>query len=312
MKEREQLKVTLDRFFVLEDQLKDNLEFIEMGELENDEDIILEAESQIAELAKKVERIRLESLLSGEADNNDCYVEIHAGAGGTEAQDWAEILMRMYVRWAEAHNYKLEWLEESGGEEAGIKSATFKVIGHQAYGWLKTESGVHRLVRISPFDSASRRHTSFASVGVFPVIDDNIDIVIDPSEIRVDTYRASGAGGQHVNKTDSAVRMTHIPTNIVVQCQNDRSQHRNRATAMNMLKARLYEYEMRKRQEQQDALNAAKTEIGWGHQIRSYVLHPYQMVKDLRTGVEKGNAQGVLDGDLDEYLEAALSAGVSG
>lgn len=311
MREREQIKLKLDRFFALETQLNDNVELIEMGESEEDDDIVQEAENQLSQLARQVERVRIESLLSGEADTNDCYVEIHAGAGGTEAQDWAEILMRMYVRWAEAHNYKLEWLEESGGEEAGIKSATFKVIGHQAYGWLKTESGVHRLVRISPFDSASRRHTSFASVGVFPVIDDNIDIVIDPSEIRVDTYRASGAGGQHVNKTDSAVRMTHIPTNIVVQCQNDRSQHRNRATAMNMLKARLYEYEMRKRQEQQDALNAAKTEIGWGHQIRSYVLHPYQMVKDLRTGVEKGNAQGVLDGDLDEYLEAALSMGVA-
>lgn len=311
MREREQLKLTIDRFYALEVQLNDNVELIEMGESEDDDEIVLEAESQLTQLARQVERVRLESLLSGEADNNDCYVEIHAGAGGTEAQDWAEILMRMYVRWAEAHNYKLEWLEESGGEEAGIKSATFKVIGHRAYGWLKTESGVHRLVRISPFDSASRRHTSFASVGVFPVIDDNIDIVIDPSEIRVDTYRASGAGGQHVNKTDSAVRMTHIPTNIVVQCQNDRSQHRNRATAMNMLKARLYEYEMRKRQEQQDALNAAKTEIGWGHQIRSYVLHPYQMVKDLRTGIEKGNAQGVLDGDLDDYLEAALSMGVA-
>jgi peptide chain release factor 2 len=312
MREREQLKHTLDRFQALENQLKDDVELIEMGEAEGDEELTAEAESQLTTLARTVERVRLESLLSGEADNNDAYVEIHAGAGGTEAQDWAEILMRMYVRWAEAHDYKLEWLEESGGEEAGIKSATFKVIGTRAYGWLKTESGVHRLVRISPYDSASRRHTSFASVGVYPVIDDNIDIVIDPSELRVDTYRASGAGGQHVNKTDSAVRITHIPTNIVVQCQNDRSQHRNRATALNMLKARLYEYEMRKREEQQQAINAAKSDIGWGHQIRSYVLHPYQMVKDLRTGVEKGNAQGVLDGDLDEYLEAALSMGVQG
>jgi peptide chain release factor 2 len=312
MREREQLKGTLDSFLTLESQLQDNVDLIEMGEAEGDGELVTEAESSLTALARQVERVRLESLLSGEADNNDCYVEIHAGAGGTEAQDWAEILMRMYVRWAEAHSYKLEWLEESGGEEAGIKSATFKVIGTRAYGWLKTESGVHRLVRISPYDSASRRHTSFASVGVFPVVDDNIDIVIDPSDLRIDTYRASGAGGQHVNKTESAIRITHLPTNIVVQCQNDRSQHRNKATAMNMLKARLYEYELRKRQDQQDAINAAKTEIGWGHQIRSYVLHPYQMVKDLRTGVEKGNAQGVLDGDLDDYLEAALSMGVQG
>lgn len=312
MREREQLKAMIDHFSDLERQLTDNIDLIELGEIEDDLAIIEEAEKSLEQLAKTVERVRIESLLSGEADSNDCYIEIHAGAGGTEAQDWADILMRMYVRWAEAHNYSLEWLEESGGEEAGIKSATFKVSGLRAYGWLKTESGVHRLVRISPYDSASRRHTSFASVGVFPVVDDNIDIVIDPSEIRIDTYRASGAGGQHVNKTDSAVRITHMPTNIVVQCQNDRSQHRNKATAMNMLKARLYEFEMRKRQDKKDAMNAAKTEIGWGHQIRSYVLHPYQMVKDLRTGVEKGNAQGVLDGDLDEYLEAALSMGVAG
>lgn len=310
MRERDQLTTMLERFDTLEQDFQDHLDLIEMGEAESDDSIVVEAEAHLANLAKKVERFRLESLLSGEADNNDCYLEIHAGAGGTEAQDWADMLQRMYVRWAEGHNYKLEWIEESPGEEAGLKSATIKIIGHQAYGWLKTESGVHRLVRISPFDSSARRHTSFASIGVYPVIDDNIDIEIEQKDLRIDTYRASGAGGQHVNRTDSAVRITHIPTGIVVQCQNDRSQHRNKAQAMSMLKARLYEFELRKRDEEKQALNAAKTEIGWGHQIRSYVLHPYQMVKDLRTSVEKGNAQGVLDGDLGDFLEAALAMGV--
>ncbi len=311
MRERDQLTNILTRFDTLEQDLQDQLDLIEMAEAENDEDIVVEAEAHLVDLAKKVERFRLESLLSGEADSNDCYLEIHAGAGGTEAQDWALMLQRMYVRWAEAHGYKLEWIEESAGEEAGLKSVTIKIIGLQAYGWLKTESGVHRLVRISPFDSSARRHTSFASIGVYPVIDDNIDIEIEQKDIRIDTYRASGAGGQHVNTTDSAVRIAHTPTGIVVQCQNDRSQHRNKAQAMSMLKARIYEFEMRKRQEEKQAMNAAKTEIGWGHQIRSYVLHPYQMVKDLRTNVEKGNAQGVLDGDLDSFLEAALAIGVS-
>jgi peptide chain release factor 2 len=251
-------------------------------------------------------------LLSGEADANDCYLEIHAGAGGTEAQDWAEMLLRMYVRWAEAHGYKTEWLEESGGEEAGIKSATVKVIGENAYGWLKTESGVHRLVRISPFDSNARRHTSFASAWVSPVVDDTIDIEILDKDVRIDTYRSSGAGGQHVNKTDSAVRLTHIPTGIAVAVQSERSQHQNRAQAWSMLRARLYELELQKREAAADALNATKTDIGWGHQIRSYVLHPYQMVKDLRTGVETSNTQAVLNGDIDRFLEAALAARITG
>jgi peptide chain release factor 2 len=261
-----------------------------------------------AEVAKR----ELESLLSGEADANDCYLEVHAGAGGTEAQDWAEMLLRMYVRWAEAHGYKTEWLEESGGEEAGIKSATVKIVGENAYGWLKTESGVHRLVRISPFDSNARRHTSFASAWVSPVIDDTIEIEILDKDVRTDTYRSSGAGGQHVNKTDSAVRLTHIPTGIAVAVQSERSQHQNRAQAWSMLRARLYELELQKREAAADALNATKTDIGWGHQIRSYVLHPYQMVKDLRTGVETSNTQAVLNGDVDRFLEAALAARITG
>lgn len=261
----------------------------------------------MADLHKTAARLQLETLLSGEADSNDCFLEINAGAGGTEAQDWASMLARLYSRWAESKGYKLEILEESPGEEAGIKSITLKIMGHQAYGWMKTESGVHRLVRISPFDSNARRHTSFASVWVYPVIDDSIDIAIEDKDLRIDTYRASGAGGQHVNKTESAIRITHIPTNIVVQCQNDRSQHRNRAQAMAMLKARLYELELRKKEEKLSAQSADKTDIGWGHQIRSYVLQPYQMVKDARTGVERGNAAGVLDGDIDCFLEAALA-----
>lgn len=308
MREREYLNSSVNAFRALEQAFNDSLTLIEMGEEENDEAIIAEGEQNLKELSVRVERVRLESLLSGEADNNDCYLEVHAGAGGTEAQDWALMLVRMYARWAEAHQYKIEWLEESAGDGAGIKSCTLKIVGLQAYGWLKTENGVHRLVRISPFDSSSRRHTSFASIKVYPVIDDNIDIVIEEKDIRVDTYRSSGAGGQHVNTTDSAVRITHLPTNIAVQCQNDRSQHRNRAQAMDMLKARLFELELQKREQVAQKDHAAKTDIGWGHQIRSYVLHPYQMVKDLRTNVEKGNAQGVLDGDLDPFLEAALAA----
>jgi len=281
---------------------------IALGEMENEPQIVEESERALLALQIRAARMRLETLLSGEADANDCFLEIHAGAGGTEAQDWALILQRMYTRWAEKRGYKIEWMEEVSGEEAGIKSCTMKVIGHQAYGWLKTETGVHRLVRISPFDSNARRHTSFASVGTYPVIDDSIEVEIEDKDLRIDTYRASGAGGQHVNKTESAIRITHLPTGIAVQCQNDRSQHRNRAQAMSMLRARLYEAELKKREEAAQASNASKSEIGWGHQIRSYVLQPYQMVKDLRTNIEKGNAQGVLDGDIDDFLEAALAA----
>ena len=266
--------------------------------------------AQTKSMQDEAKRREIESLLSGEADPNDAYLEVNSGAGGTEAQDWAEMLARMYSRWADQHGYKVQLMEQSEGEQAGIKSATLQVSGPNAYGWLKTEAGVHRLVRISPFDSAARRQTSFASVWVYPVVDDNIEIEVNESDIKVDTYRASGAGGQHVNKTDSAVRFTHIPTGIVVACQTDRSQHRNRATAMTMLKAKLYEAELQRRETAANAQEAAKTDIGWGHQIRSYVLAPYQMVKDLRTGVEKGNPGAVRDGDLDEFMAAALAARV--
>ena len=312
MRERTRLDAAIGGYVELERGLEDNLELVELAELEGDTEVVEEAERALMALREVAVKRQLESLLAGEADANDCYVEVHAGAGGTESQDWAEMLLRMYMRWAEAHSYQTELLAESPGEEAGLKSATIKVSGLNAYGWLSTESGVHRLVRISPFDASSRRHTSFASVGVFPVIDDTIEIEIIDKDVRVDTYRASGAGGQHVNKTDSAVRMTHQPTGIVVQCQSDRSQHKNRAAAMKMLRARLYELEMQKREEEAQAAHESKTDIGWGHQIRSYVLHPYQMVKDLRTGVEQGNAQGVLDGNLDSFIEAALAARVGG
>jgi peptide chain release factor 2 len=312
MRERNHLEQSISQYHGLEQELDDAVTLAELGEVEGDEASVDEAAKLLEALCGRAAKLQLASLLSGEADANDCYLEIHAGAGGTEAQDWAQMLVRMYVRWSEAHGYKTEWLEESPGEEAGLKSATVLVKGTNAYGWLKTESGVHRLVRISPFDSQSRRHTSFASVWVYPVIDDSIEVEILDKDLRVDTYRASGAGGQHVNKTDSAVRMTHLPTGIVVQCQNDRSQHKNRAQAMAMLKARLYEHELQKREEAVQAEQDAKSDIGWGHQIRSYVLQPYQMVKDLRTNVEKGNAQGVLDGDIDAFLEAALAAKVNG
>jgi peptide chain release factor 2 len=292
----------------LERDVGDTLELIELAEAEGDAAMVADGMATLRALAEDAKRREIESLLSGEADANDAYIEINAGTGGTEAQDWAEMLMRMYNRWAEQHGYKVQLLEESEGETAGIKSATLQVSGPNAYGWLKTEAGVHRLVRISPFDSAARRHTSFASVWVYPVIDDSIEIDINEGDLKVDTYRASGAGGQHVNKTESAIRITHLPSGIIVACQTDRSQHRNRATAMAMLKARLYEAELQRREVAAAAVESAKTDIGWGHQIRNYVLAPYQLVKDLRTGVEKGNPDAVLDGDLDAFMAAALAA----
>ena len=307
MKERTRLEAQINKIRGIETSTTDSVELIAMGEEEGDESIIADAESMLRSLRSDVEKYQLESLLSGEADGNDAYLEVNAGAGGTEAQDWAQILLRMYTRWAERRGFKIALLDRSEGEEAGIKSATIRIEGERAYGWLKTESGVHRLVRISPFDSAARRHTSFASVGVTPVIDDNIAIEILDKDLKVDTYRSSGAGGQHVNTTDSAIRITHIPTGVVVTCQNGRSQHQNRADAMSMLKARLYEFELRKREEAANAAAASKTEIGWGHQIRSYVLQPYQMIKDLRTGTENTNSQAVLDGDIDLFLESSLS-----
>jgi peptide chain release factor 2 len=307
MRERNRLASQIDSVRTLERELDDALTLIELGESEGDQTTVGEGEGALRRLSETAEKRQLETLLSGEADTNDCYLEVHAGAGGTEAQDWAEILQRMYVRWAEQHGYKVEWLEESPGEEAGLKSATIKVSGENAYGWLKTESGVHRLVRISPYDSQARRHTSFASVWVYPVIDDTITVEVLDKDLKVDTFRSSGAGGQHVNKTDSAVRMTHMPSGIVVSCQADRSQHRNRAMALEMLKARLYEAELQRREVEAAKTEATKTDIGWGHQIRSYVLQPYQMVKDLRTGVETSDTGGVLDGDLDKFMAAALA-----
>jgi peptide chain release factor 2 len=312
LRERTRLAAAIGGYRRIERELEETIELIELGEAEGEQAVVAEAAETLEALRAEAARRELESLLSGEADGNDCFLEVHAGAGGTEAQDWALMLLRMYVRWAEAHGYKVEWLEESGGEEAGLKSATIRVAGEDAYGWLKTESGVHRLVRISPFDSNARRHTSFASVWVYPVVDDRIEVAIDDKDLRIDTYRSSGAGGQHVNKTDSAVRITHLPSGIVVQCQSERSQHQNRAHAFAMLRARLYEAELQRREAVTEAMNAAKTEIGWGHQIRSYVLQPYQMVKDLRTGVESPNPALVLDGDLDRFLAAALAQRIAG
>jgi len=307
MRERDALEDRLNAIGRIEQEFSDEVTLIELGESEKDDKTIAEAEAALKKLKVEVARRELEALLSGEADANDCYLEVHAGAGGTESQDWAGMLMRMYVRWAEQHGYKVEWIEETEGEGAGIKSATVVMKGHNAYGWLKSENGVHRLVRISPFDSNARRHTSFASVGVFPVIDDRIKIDIKESDVRTDVMRSGGAGGQHVNKTESAVRLTHIPTNIVVKCQQDRSQHRNRAMAWDMLRAKLFEMEIKKREAKAEVEQAAKTDIGWGHQIRSYVLQPYQMVKDLRTGVQTSDTSGVLDGDLDEFMAATLA-----
>ena len=312
MRERQQLADRIDVIERLERELADNIDLIELAEAEDDSSVAVEAEGALRAVLAEVERRQVETMLSGEADGNDTYLEIHAGAGGTESQDWAEMLLRMYTRWAERHGCKTEVLEYHAGEEAGIKSATILVKGPSAYGWLKTESGVHRLVRISPFDSNARRHTSFASAWVYPVVDDSINIEINEGDVRTDTYRASGAGGQHINTTDSAVRLTHIPTGIVVQCQSERSQHKNRATAWDMLRARLYEAELEKREAEASAQAASKTDIGWGHQIRSYVLQPYQLVKDLRTGVESTNPREVLDGGLDPFMEAALAQRVGG
>lgn len=312
MRDRQTLEKQVTGFRDLEQQLDDACTLIELGEMEGDEATVVEGEEALRGLRAAAQRQEVEALLSGEADGNDTYLEIHAGAGGTESQDWASMLARMYMRWAEKRGYKVKLIDESPGEEAGIKSATFEIKGENAYGWLKTESGVHRLVRISPYDSAARRHTSFASAWVYPVVDDSIDIEIAESDCRIDTYRASGAGGQHVNTTDSAVRITHLPTNTVVTCQEERSQHKNRAKAWLMLKARLYEAELKRREEKANEEAASKTEIGWGHQIRSYVLQPYQMVKDVRTGVESSDPSGVLDGALEPFIEAALAARVDG
>jgi peptide chain release factor 2 len=312
MRERNQLERSIGGYRTLEQRLKDGCDMIELAEMEGDQAILQEAENGLFVLEKEAAQRELESLLSGEADANDCYLEVNAGAGGTEAQDWADMLLRMYVRWAEQNDYKVDILEYTEGDGAGIKSATIQVKGHNAYGWLKTEAGVHRLVRISPYDANARRHTSFSAVSVSPVIDESIEIEVLDKDLRVDTYRSSGAGGQHVNKTDSAVRITHIPTNIVVACQQERSQHQNRARAMEMLKGRLYEHELRKREAKAGAIEEAKTDNGWGHQIRSYVLQPYQMVKDLRTGVETSNTSGVLDGGIGAFLSASLAHRLKG
>ena len=312
MRERRRLDDAINATRAIERERDDTVELMEMAEAEGDDALADEAVASLGELAARAETDKVAALLAGEADSNDTYIEINAGAGGTESQDWAEMLQRMYTRWAERHKMKVELVDYHAGEQAGIKSATLMIKGENAYGYAKTESGVHRLVRISPYDSNARRHTSFSSVWVYPVVDDDIDIEINESELRIDTYRASGAGGQHVNTTDSAVRITHIPTGIVVACQNQRSQHKNRAEAMKQLKARLYEAELQKREAEANAVNATKTEIGWGHQIRSYVLQPYQLVKDLRTGTESTSPQDVLDGDLDEFMEAALSQKIEG
>ena len=310
MSEKNNLEEAINNYQEMESSLNDLCGLAEMAEEEGDEALVSDIKQQMDDLAQQARRGELEALLSGEVDANDAYLEVHAGSGGTEAQDWAEMLLRMYTRWAEAHKYKVEYVEETEGDVAGIKSVTIKICGHNAYGWLKSETGVHRLVRISPFDSAGRRHTSFASVGVYPVIDDKIEIAINEADCRVDTYRASGAGGQHINKTDSAVRITHIPTGIVVQCQSQRSQFQNRESAWNMLKARLYEIELKKREAEAQGIRDSQGDNGWGYQIRSYVLQPYKMVKDLRTEAETSDTKAVLDGDIDLFLSAALAGKV--
>ncbi|MCZ7594859.1 MAG: peptide chain release factor 2 [Hyphomicrobium sp.] len=312
MRQRQQLERSITAYEELQRGLDDGVTLIELGEAEDDDASVAEGEAMLKKLDEEAQRRSVEALLSGEADSNDAYLEVHAGAGGTESQDWASMLARMYMRWAEQRGYKVSTLEESPGEEAGIKSVTMEIKGEGAYGWLKTESGVHRLVRISPYDANARRHTSFASVWVYPVIDDDIDIEIKESDCRVDTYRSSGAGGQHVNTTDSAVRITHIPTGIAVASQQERSQIKNRAIAWAMLKSRLYELELKKREEKANAEAASKTDIGWGHQIRSYVLQPYQLVKDLRTGTQSTNPAAVLDGEIDPFIESALAQRIKG
>ncbi len=312
MRERTSLEDQISSIERFDSELEDAITLVELGEAENDAEVEAEGISMMKQLKKEAALRQVEALFSGEADANDTYIEVHSGAGGTESQDWARMLFRMYARWADRHGFKTEIIEETPGEEAGLKSATLLVKGHNAHGWAKTESGVHRLVRISPFDSNARRHTSFASVWIFPVVDDRIQVDIQESDCRIDTYRSSGSGGQHVNTTDSAVRITHIPTGIVAACQGERSQHKNRATAWNMLRARLYELELEKREAKANAEAASKTDIGWGHQIRSYVLQPYQLVKDLRTGITSGTPDDVLDGDLDVFMQAALAQRIQG
>ncbi|HKR15918.1 peptide chain release factor 2 [Rhizorhapis sp.] len=312
MRERTRLDQAIGATKAIQQEMDDTVELMEMAEAEGDNALVDEGVAQLAALSERADEDKVKALLAGEADGNDTYLEIHAGAGGTESQDWAEMLQRMYMRWAERRGMKVEVVDYHAGEQAGIKSATLLLKGENAYGYAKTESGVHRLVRISPYDSSARRHTSFSSVWVYPVIDDNIDIEVNESDLKIDTYRASGAGGQHINTTDSAVRITHVPTGIIVACQNQRSQHKNRAEAMNMLRARLYEAELQRREAEASATHAAKSDIGWGHQIRSYVLQPYQMVKDLRTGVVSTSPDDVLDGALDPFMAAALSQRVTG
>lgn len=312
MRERRRLDESIGAYRAIEKDMTDTAELIELAEMEGDEELVTEGIAALAKLAARAERDKSAALLSGEADLSDTFIEINAGAGGTESNDWAEMLQRMYMRWAERNKYKIEVIDEHKGEQAGIKSCTLLIKGDYAYGWAKTESGVHRLVRISPYDSNARRHTSFTSVWVYPAVDDDINIEVLEKDLKIDTFRASGAGGQHVNTTDSAVRITHVPTGIIVACQNQRSQHKNRATALKMLKARLYEAELQKREAEAAATNAGKTDIGWGHQIRSYVLQPYQMVKDLRTGVVSNQPAVVLDGDVDAFMAAALAQRVTG